>query len=69
MNTLTRTKQPKVYMHNTKLVLSRSERISHDKAVEYYIAAGYPLEQAKKRADDHLMIDRQVKNGTFRSKW
>lgn len=63
------TKQPKTYMHGRKLILSLQERLTWEKDRDYYIEAGYDLEQAQKRADDHLMISRQVKAGTFRSKW
>lgn len=64
-----KTKQPKTYIHGTKLILSRQERITHEKDTNYYLGIGYSQQEAEKRADDHLMITRQVKAGSFRSKW
>jgi hypothetical protein len=51
MNT---TKQPKVYLHYRKPVLSRSERIELDKWVDYFENEGYPSEIALQRAWDCL---------------
>lgn len=60
MRTITRTKQPKVYLHSRKLILSRSERLKWEQATEYYVKLGYPLETAKQYAWDHTMIDRRA---------
>lgn len=52
MNT-TRRRQPKLYTHGRKLVMTRDERNTYLGDVAYYEREGYPEAVAKQRAMDH----------------
>lgn len=49
-----------VYLHNTKLVMTKAEREAFEEALEFYLDAGYPEDMARQYAWDEYHINREV---------